>query len=269
MAVEAHHLHLFSPQLLMNRDLAKFTESQAPAMLGNTQTGVVPAPLLASSESGVTISGKKRAREPLSFLGEDLSSYFQQQMLDVDRLVLHHAERMRLELTERRRRFSRQLVAAIEDAVSKRLRAREDEIERLKKLNWAMEERIRTLTVENEIWKELAQTNEATANLLRTNLEQLLAAQIRIKEEQRLVDEASPANDAESCCCGGGNDDRDTSTAAATGLVRACRSCRERETTVLILPCRHLCLCAACAPIIKFCPVCNCPNTGTVNVNLS
>lgn len=183
---------------------------------------------------------------------------------------------MRLELAERRRRFSRQLLAAIENGVSKRLKAKDDEIERMKKLNWAMEERIRTLSVENEIWKELAQTNEATANLLRTNLEQLLATQIRIKEEQQLVDEASPADDAESCCCGG-NDDRDTSTAPAAaaavapaaGLVRACRSCGERETAALILPCRHLCVCAACAPIINSCPICYGSNTGTVNVNFS
>ncbi|XP_020574326.1 probable BOI-related E3 ubiquitin-protein ligase 3 [Phalaenopsis equestris] len=187
-----------------NRELAEFPDSKPPAMLGNSHTGLAP-PLAAPSESGITISGglpfysKKRPRDPLSFLGEDLFPCFQQQMLDLDRLLLHHTERMRLEITERRRRFSRQLMAAMEDGISKRLKAKEDEIERMRKLNWAMEERIRTLSVENEIWKELAQTNEATANLLRTNLEQILTSQIRIKEEQRLVDEASPADDAESC----------------------------------------------------------------------
>ncbi|KAG0467846.1 hypothetical protein HPP92_017174 [Vanilla planifolia] len=74
---------------------------------------------------------------------------------------------------------------------------------------------------------ELAQTNEATANLLlRTNLEQLLAAQMRVKEEQQRCDDTSATDDAESCCCGE-NDDRE---AAASAKLPA-RTINPRLTT--------------------------------------
>lgn len=228
----------------------------------------------APAESGLTESGfagKKRARETACFIGDEISAHFQQQMLDLDLLLAHHRETMRAEMAERRKSFSRQLAAAIEVGVRKRLKAKEDEMERLRKLNMAMEERIRSLCVENQIWRELAQTNEATANFLRTNLEQILAAQTRLKEEQRRGDEAAAAaDDAESCCCGG-NDDRESpeTAAAAAAPVRACRRCGVREPTVFLLPCRHLCLCAACAPASGCCPVCSCCKSGSVHVNLS
>jgi len=36
-------------------------------------------------------------------------------------------------------------------------------------------ERVKSLCVENQIWRDLAQANEATANALSTNLKQVLA----------------------------------------------------------------------------------------------
>ncbi|RWV82742.1 hypothetical protein BHE74_00055049 [Ensete ventricosum] len=53
-----------------------------------------PAPVTTAdvSDSGLTFNNatsRKRSR-PLSFLGDDISSHLQQQMLDIDRLVLQH-----------------------------------------------------------------------------------------------------------------------------------------------------------------------------------
>ncbi|KAG0466167.1 hypothetical protein HPP92_017747 [Vanilla planifolia] len=238
------------------------TAGQLPAIFYGS--GIVAAP----SESGLTVAGskgKKRQREPISFLGEDLSAQLNQQMLDLDNLIIQHTERMRAELAERRKSYARHLEAALEHGISKRLKAKDDEIEKVKKLNLAMEERIRSLCAENQIWRELAQTNEATANLLRTNLEQLLAAQMRVKEEQQRCDDTSATDDAESCCCGE-NDDREAA-ASAKPPARSCRRCGEREASVLLLPCRHLCLCPGCSSAADSCPVCNCFKSGSVNNN--
>ncbi|WOL19589.1 putative BOI-related E3 ubiquitin-protein ligase 3 [Canna indica] len=246
-------------------------------------------PVTAPSDSSLTTfataaaaASRKRPR-PVSFIArDDMSSFhLQNQMLDldVDRLILQHVgvsrngmqtEKVQAELAERRRRFTRQIIAALEERVSKRLKAKEEEIARIGKLNWALEERIKSLCVENQIWRDLAQSNEAAANVLRTNLEQVLAAQVRAEEKA-----AADADVAESCCCGE-NGGREEEEEVAAGIcvvkkdwMRACWSCGEREPSVLLLPCRHLCLCSACGPAAAACPVCNCTKSGNVHVNMS
>ncbi|KAK3042595.1 hypothetical protein RJ639_000847 [Escallonia herrerae] len=152
---------------------------------------------------------------PFTFLGEDISLQIQQQQLEIDRFIVQHTEKVRLEIEERRKRNSRRIIAAVEDGMMKRLRAKEEEIEKIGKLNWALEERVKSLCVENQIWRDLAQTNEATANALRSNLEHVLTAQVQ-EENNRLHggDEAAAAlmDDAESCCgsnynAGGGDNE--------------------------------------------------------------
>ncbi|RWW39612.1 hypothetical protein BHE74_00055050 [Ensete ventricosum] len=158
--------------------------------------------------------------------------------------------KVRAEMAERRKRLMRQILAAMEEGVSKRLKAKEDEIASIGKLNWALEERIKGLCMENQIWRDLALSKEATANVLRTNLEQVLAAQVRVEEEG-----AATASDAESCCRGDNGEDGAEEGTKAGGWRIACRSCREREPSVLLLPCRHLCLCLECGPAVDACPI--------------
>ncbi|KAK8943111.1 hypothetical protein KSP39_PZI009159 [Platanthera zijinensis] len=190
-------------------------------------------------------------------------------MLDLDNLFIQHTHNVWEEIAERRRRFTRQLAAAMENGVCKRLKVKDDEILRARRLNLALEERIRSLAVENQAWRELAQANEATAILLRSNLEQILAGQLRAKEDQRGFAAAADADDAESCCCGESDAPVGPAVGPAMGPARACRSCGERESTVLLLPCRHLCLCVGCGRTVNFCPICKSSKSGSVNVNFS
>ncbi|KAK3033111.1 hypothetical protein RJ639_036470 [Escallonia herrerae] len=235
---------------------------------------------------------------PFTFLGEDISLQIQQQQLEIDRFIALHTDKVRLEIEERRKRNSRRIIAAVEDGMMKTLRAKEEEIEKIVKLNWALEERVKSLCVENQIWRDLAQTNEATANALRSNLEHVLAAQVQ-EENHRLHggDEAAAAlmDDAESCCgsnyyagggdneepCRGGerraevdangvNDDGNSSGYKSNcNSNRWCRNCRKEESCVLLLPCRHLCLCTVCGSSLHTCPVCKSIKTASVHVNLS
>lgn len=208
-----------------------------------------------------------------------------------------------MEIEEQRKRYSRRIITAVEESIMNKLRAKEVEIEKIGKLNWALEERVKSLCLENQIWRDLAQTNEATANALRTNLEQVLA-QVQDDQDQRQQyhrndngnGEANAAaalmEDAESCCgsnyAGEENSLKDSreyqsGTAAAggngqqsnfenyngNGGIRLCRNCGKEEPSVLLLPCRHLCLCSVCGPSLHTCPVCKCTKNATLHVNLS
>ncbi|KAJ6727870.1 BOI-RELATED E3 UBIQUITIN-PROTEIN LIGASE 2-RELATED [Salix koriyanagi] len=224
-----------------------------------------------------------------SFLGQDLSFQIQQQQLDIDCLVSQHMEKVRMEIEERRKRQARRIIEAIETGMMKRLRAKEDEIEKIGKLNWALEEKVKSLFVENQIWRDLAQSNEATANTLRSNLEHVLAAQA--KEDRTLGagldDQTSPLMDDAQSCCGSSGGDGDDGweekapewCALANGAQGnngagptsrwLCRNCNKEESCVLLLPCRHLCLCTVCGSSLHTCPICKATKNASVHVNFS
>ncbi|CAN1157962.1 Probable BOI-related E3 ubiquitin-protein ligase 3 [Linum perenne] len=211
----------------------------------------------------------------ISFLGHDFSLQIQQQQLDADRLISLHMEKVRAEMEEERRRQARRIIQVIEEGMVKRLKAKEEEIKKIGKLNWALEEKVKSLCMENQIWRDLAQTNEATANALRSNLEKVLET----AQEQRAAgdDAAALIDDAQSCC--GSNADRlDDDAGNCSGgrredderrSMRMCRKCGGEESCVLLLPCRHLCLCSGCESTIHSCPICKATKNASFHVNMS
>lgn len=214
-------------------------------------------------------------------------------------------KKIRMELEERQKQHARILMAAIGDGVMKKLKEKDEQIQRMGKLNLALQERLKSLYVENQLWRDLAQTNEATANSLRINLEQVLAhvSDERLSPGGRGA-EVAVEDDAESCCgsTNHGNEREAEETTSAgrrilagqaqggmcsrlaieaqdkgeanvnnySGNSRMCKICGERESCVLLLPCRHLCLCTHCgSTLLHTCPVCNSNMNATVHINLS
>ncbi|KAF8681762.1 hypothetical protein HU200_045199 [Digitaria exilis] len=244
------------------------------------QDAVATAAMAPAARKRKHAADSQSAAVPTRLVTADVAAHFQQQLVDVDRLVLQH---MRAEMTEQRRRHAREVVAAVEAVAAKRLRAKDEEIDRISRLNWALEERVRSLYVEAQVWRDLAQSNEAAAAALRGELQQALDAQAH---QPRLAAGVTIAgaddDDAESCCCGendvaggagaGNSDEDDDEAGASLGQIRrrrACTMCGEGEAEVLMLPCRHLCACAACASAALACPACGCDKNGSVCVNFS
>ncbi|KAE8669765.1 putative BOI-related E3 ubiquitin-protein ligase 2 [Hibiscus syriacus] len=306
MAVEARRIDIFSPQLITNS--TNFIKTnQGMGNLYNTQMDscvhLVDSmqPLYRSFVCDPNISGKtfinkadsgltynmnvpvsaprKRSRDsfhngfdsysvPQKTNLSDVFSQIQQQQEDIDRFIFDHTEKVRMELEERRKRQSRILINAIQEGVMKKLKEKDEEIQRIGKLNWVLQERVKSLYVENQLWRDLAQTNEATANSLRSNLEQVLAH----------VRGGALEDDAESSC--GSSDDEWRKVVAAAAAEdkavvvgnedRKCRKCGEKESSVLLLPCRHLCLCTMCGSSMEgTCPVCLSVANASVHVNMS
>ncbi|XP_073157239.1 BOI-related E3 ubiquitin-protein ligase 1-like [Henckelia pumila] len=235
--------------------LASSSAAAAPVSRKRSRESVDPI-LLSSS-----FNNRGSSSTGFQFLGEDITIQIHQQRMEMDRFISQHAEKVRMEMEERQRRFSRRMAAAVKENILKTVKAKEDELEKIGKLNWALEERVKSLSMENQIWRDLAQTNEAKANALRSDLEQVLA---QAQEEDEHHHHHHP-DDAESCC--GSNSSEDNKHLRSDN--RTCRSCGKEESCVLLLPCRHLCLCTLCASSLHSCPVCNSIRTATLHVNLS
>lgn len=179
-----------------------------------------------------------------------------------------------MEMEDRRKRESRRILGMVEARVMKRLRAKEEEIEKIGKLNGALEERLRSLCVENQIWKDLAHTHDATIHTLQQALTDATANQrhnsivepVRNKEE-----EDGGEDDAESCCGSTTTINWEEDERGGGGKERKkwCRRCEKVEAGVVVLPCKHLCLCKGCGSTLHTCPICDAPMNATVHVNFS
>lgn len=147
------------------------------------------------------------------------------------------------------------LMIAAEEQISKKLRSKDNEIIKISKLNYALEEKVKSLIVENQIWKQMAETNEATANVLRRNLQGILTD---MQQNQNQND------DVESCC--GSNEGNNVNSYSRNNK---CKNCGKKESCVLLLPCRHLSICSVCESEVNFCPICKSLKNATVHVNMS
>ncbi|OEL34415.1 hypothetical protein BAE44_0004566, partial [Dichanthelium oligosanthes] len=145
------------------------------------------------------------------------------------------------------------------------LREKDAELDAARPRAADLEERLRQAAAEGQAWRGLACTNEAVAMGLRSALDTIFlrgagtgaAPVVQQPAEEgfgksglALVAEA--ADDAESCCfveaedVGAGAGAATSSSLAANNSKWACRACGGGEASVLVLPCRHLCLCKAC-----------------------
>ncbi|KAL2551808.1 putative BOI-related E3 ubiquitin-protein ligase [Forsythia ovata] len=145
------------------------------------------------------------------------------------------------------------------------------------------EERVKSQCVENQILRDLTQKNEATTNTLRCNIKQVLA-QVHCDQNQHHVADEALADDTQLCCgsnfeqierrtlaecsapnvhntdcndgctCTGNSRDNGgwkSCSYSNSRRKRFCRNCGKEESSMLIFPCRHLCLCTVCRSLIN------------------
>ncbi|KAK1266462.1 hypothetical protein QJS04_geneDACA000008 [Acorus gramineus] len=155
-------------------------------------------------------------------------------------------EKTRVELEMKRRRHWATVLRVVEDGMLRVLSSKDEEIAIMGRKNSALEEEVRVLEMQGQIWKTLAQNNEATLTALREDL------------ENEWNDNGAVNGDAE-----------DSASSCHVDDGRYCRGCHKLDISVLVLPCRHLCLCSECDPVIDTCPVCMAAKSASIQVRLS
>uniref|UniRef100_A0ACD5X5G0 Uncharacterized protein n=1 Tax=Avena sativa TaxID=4498 RepID=A0ACD5X5G0_AVESA len=279
-----HHqgLYLSSPSSYMG--LAQpAAPPQAPAggQLQDQYTGFLALAAADLAKRGVRLdasqqiaAGYKRKRDEQQHspavpgAASVLAAHAQQQAAVVDRILVKHATNMWTALAEQRKKQMALIISAVEARAAKRLKAKDEEIDRIRSMNWALEDRLRNLYVEAQMWRDMAQSSEAATNVLRGDLQRALDAQA-----VRAGGCGGDVEDAGSCCWGdlscGEDDEEEVRTPAVAPGVGRCKGCGEGAAVVLLLPCRHLCVCASCGDTARACPACGCAKNGTVCVNFS
>ncbi|XP_076909890.1 putative BOI-related E3 ubiquitin-protein ligase 3 [Bidens hawaiensis] len=221
--------------------------------------------------TGVTLH-RKRSRDSSSFnqplLGVNISSQIYQQQSEIDRLIVEHTEKVRSEIEEMRKRNAARLISSVHETIIKQLKTKDDEILQIGRINFSLEEKIKSLSMENQLLKQLVQNNEATANALRNKLQQVL---VQLPRHHNADNATVMVDDAQSYC--GSNYEEDYGGKRKgnneSRYCRQCRKCGKEESCVLLLPCRHLCVCRVCVSSVSVCPVCNAAKSAGVVVNMS
>lgn len=185
-------------------------------------------------------------------------------------------ERLRLLLQEQRKQQYEVLVKKIESKASFLLRQKDEEIVKARNKTMELQNMLKKLEMENQAWQRVAQENEAMVVSLNNRLEQ-------VREEQASCRFNNGVDDAESCCeCEDNNEGiMETKGFAAVDssnqrqeeqeekTTMVCKCCYCRNSSVLFLPCRHLCSCKDCAAFLDSCPVCRTPKKACIEALIS
>lgn len=176
-------------------------------------------------------------------------------------------------LREQRQRHISRMISTIKARAAKQLEAKDQEIQWIRSMNWELEERIRNLYMEAQAWRNIAQSNETVANVLRTDLQQVLAQQaVRGGGSDDGVDAGLCSwGEKHVAFCREEEEEEEETPVVEPPVteVKMCKGCSQSAPVVLLLPCRHLSMCAPCAKAAGVCPSCRCVKTGSISVNFS
>lgn len=146
--------------------------------------------------------------------------------------------------------------------MTRKLREKEAEVEKATRKNAELEARAAQLSVEAQVWQAKARAQEAAAASLQAQLQQTVMCHPR-----------ENSGGGVSCAVEGQAEDAGSAYIDPERLVEArpkCRACGKRVASVVVLPCRHLCICTQCDGVhLRACPFCLTPKNSTVEVFLS
>ncbi|KAK4802902.1 hypothetical protein SAY86_001105 [Trapa natans] len=192
----------------------------------------------------------------MSKFKEDLAAHVRQQRDEIDQFIRAQEEQLRRTIAQTTQRHYHTLLCTAEEALARKLREKEAEVEKAKRKNIELHARAAQLVAQTQAWQARARSQEVAAASLRAHLEQAT----RDGAHGRKVD-VNVSEDAGSVYV----DPNRTSAASEP----SCRGCRKRAATVLMLPCRHLSVCTECDRVAHVCPLCSCPRNSSIEVYLA
>lgn len=166
---------------------------------------------------------------------------------------IQKGDRLRQAILEKVQANQLQTITCVEEKVLQKLREKEAEVEDINKKNMELELRMEQLALEANAWQQRAKYNENLINTLKVNLQHVYAQSRDSKEGCG----DSEVDDTASCCNGRATDFhllcRDSNEMKE---LMTCKVCRVNEVCMLLLPCKHLCLCKECESKLSLCPLC-------------
>lgn len=158
-----------------------------------------------------------------------------------------------------RQRHMASLLSSLEKGVARKLQEKDVELESITRKNKQLVESMKQVTSEAQNWCYMAKYNESVVNVLKNNLQQAMQG-CAGKEGSG----ESDADDAASCI-----DPNNYLSGGGRWRDLMCKACKVKEVCILLMPCRHFCLCKQCEGFASVCPVCQMITSASFEVYLS
>ncbi|KAF5180063.1 Boi-related e3 ubiquitin-protein ligase [Thalictrum thalictroides] len=225
--------------------------------------------MLFNNNNGVLgVNPRKRARESNINVGSnDLTIQINKQRDEIDQYLQLQGDQLRRTLAERRKEHYRALVGVAEESARTRLREKEAEVEKATRRNAELEQRVAQLRVEAQVWHHKARNQEANAASLQLQLQQAMLMQGAQDNNNRREEGVGCSGEGEAEDAESAHIDPERAVMMMSGP--SCKACQGRVASVVLLPCRHLCLCTNCNAGVDTCPVCLSFSSSSVEVFLS
>ena len=186
---------------------------------------------------------------------------------------------MRQSLEEQSEQHTRSLLAQC--MVMYSIKEKDAEIAEVCNRNVELQNLVKQLSFESQVWQTVACRDEATIESLKSHLTQISTVaetkrrRVSIKEGSG---ESYYVEGMESQCIHKWEENDGTKKTLEDDLEHLliggnmrdernyCRICRSNSVCILLLPCKHLCLCKECDLMQKECPLCGETKRGSVQV---
>nr|GMD23285.1 E3 ubiquitin-protein ligase BOI [Ipomoea batatas] len=227
--------------------------------------------------SSVTSSGSMNASSSVMLsLTDDFKTELDNQKREFDQYLKTQEETLTKGLRDIKRRHMAAFLGAMQKSASKKMHEKDVELESINRKNKELVDRIKQTASEAQNWCYRAKYNESVATMLKTNIQRAMHSAEQAKEgfgDSEMDDATSGVHPKFGLSVGVGAGGS-TSSPAAKPPQQAkefliCRACKSKEVSILLLPCRHLCLCADCEEKVSVCPVCQMARATTFRVYLS
>lgn len=218
--------------------------------------------------SSITTASGSMPSLPLTTFLDNLGPEIENHNEEFNRYLRLQEEQFVKGAREMQQRHLASFVSMVEAELSRKLHDKDLEIESMNRKNRELADRIRQAAAEAQSWQQRAKYNESIVHALQSSLQHVMAQGAVAAAANNGKEGCGDSEVVDSASSFGHNPAKDGGQRAIS-LKRACKACKGRESCMLLLSCRHLCLCRYCDGMVDVCPVCFTRKTASVEVNMS
>lgn len=217
--------------------------------------------------SSVTSSSSSMIAKPpfIMSLGDNIKTELDWQK-ELDQYIKTQEQVLAKGMREITQRQMARFLSAIEKGVNKKLQEKDLEIENIKRKNIELGNKIQQAVTDAQCWHNKAKYNESRISVLKNHLQQAISQGADQGKEgfgdSEIEDTASYIDPSNYL----GVVPNGTGKKASVNHGMVCKACKRNEVSVLLMPCRHLCLCKECDGQMLICPICHVGKTAGVKV---